>query len=66
MFLIGIFGTSIFIEIIKNNQETFEDSMMMNMGQILSIPFMIIGIWLIVRALKNPPVAPFKLNKKTA
>ena len=28
----------------KINQVTFEDDMMLNMGQLLSIPFVIIGI----------------------
>ena len=60
IFLIGIFGTRIFVEVIKNNQESFEESMMLNMGQILSIPFMIGGIWLVVRALINKPQLPFK------
>lgn len=55
-FLAGIFGTRFFIEFLKNNQEAFEDGMILNMGQILSIPFMIASVILIYRALKNPPV----------
>ena len=53
IFLLGIFGTRIFVEMIKNNQETFEDAMTLNMGQILSIPFVIAALWLIIRALIN-------------
>ncbi len=62
-FFIGIFGSRIVIEMIKNNQESFEDAMALNMGQILSIPFVIYAIFLIVRALKNPPVEPFDIKK---
>ncbi len=62
-FLLGIFGSRLIIEFVKNNQESFEEAMLMNMGQLLSVPFVIGGIWLIVRAIKNPPVAAFKLKK---
>ncbi len=62
-FFIGIFGSRIVIEMIKNNQESFEDAMTLNMGQILSIPFVIYAIFLIVRALQNPPVEPFDIKK---
>lgn len=47
VFLIGIFFSRFLIEFIKNDQESFESSMILNMGQILSIPFIIWGIWLI-------------------
>ncbi|MEG2759562.1 MAG: prolipoprotein diacylglyceryl transferase, partial [Rikenellaceae bacterium] len=39
-----IFTGRILIEMIKNVQETFEASMVLNMGQILSIPFVVIGV----------------------
>ncbi len=50
--IFGIFLTSVFlarflIEFIKNEQVDFEKSMVLNMGQILSIPFIIAGILLI-------------------
>jgi prolipoprotein diacylglyceryl transferase len=44
VFLIGIFLSRFFIEFFKNNQETFEEGMILNMGQLLSIPFIIAGI----------------------
>lgn len=53
-FLIGTFGSRFLIEFIKNNQEAFEDSMAINMGQILSIPFVVLGIFLIVWAFMHP------------
>jgi prolipoprotein diacylglyceryl transferase len=52
----GIFLTRFFVEFIKENQEAFEAGMALNMGQILSIPFVLAGGYLMYRALKNPPV----------
>ena len=40
-----IFTFRFFIEFVKENQESFEDNMMFNMGQWLSIPFIIVGIY---------------------
>ncbi|MFI3314519.1 MAG: prolipoprotein diacylglyceryl transferase [Rikenellaceae bacterium] len=53
VFLVGTFTTRIFVEIIKNPQVAFENDMTLNMGQILSIPFTIIGIYLIVKSRKS-------------
>lgn len=53
VFLIGIFFSRFIIEYVKNNQETFENDMLLNMGQILSIPFIIWGIWLIINSRKK-------------
>ncbi len=47
VFLIGIFGTRFLLEFIKLNQEAFENGMWLNMGQILSIPFIFWGLYLI-------------------
>lgn len=56
VFFIGVFFTRFLIEFVKENQEAFENSMAINMGQILSIPFIIAGIWLIYYSLTHPPV----------
>lgn len=56
IFFIGIFLSRFFIEFVKNDQEAFEADMVLNMGQWLSIPFVIAGVWLIVRALRLPEV----------
>ena len=53
VFLIGIFGSRFVLEFIKNNQEVFESNLSLNMGQILSLPFIIWGIWLIIRSFKT-------------
>lgn len=50
VFLIGVFLTRFLLEFIKNNQETFEDSMILNMGQLLSVPLIIWGIYLLVKS----------------
>lgn len=55
-FLIGTFATRFFIEFIKNNQVAFEDSMALNMGQLLSIPFAVLGVFLVIWALVHKPV----------
>jgi phosphatidylglycerol---prolipoprotein diacylglyceryl transferase len=56
IFFIGIFLTRFFIEFVKEDQEAFEANMALNMGQLLSIPFIIAGIVLIIRAIKRPLV----------
>ena len=63
VFLIGIFGSRFLLEFIKLNQEAFESNLFLNMGQILSLPFIIWGICLIVKSLKNNP-QPLKGSKK--
>ncbi|MDR1089745.1 MAG: prolipoprotein diacylglyceryl transferase [Prevotella sp.] len=58
--LIGIFLSRFLIEFIKYNQEAFETDMIanygINMGQLLSLPFIIWGIWLVWNALTNKDV----------
>jgi len=54
--LIGIFLTRFFIEFIKVEQEAFEKGMLLNMGQLLSIPFILFGAFMIWYAMKRPPV----------
>lgn len=58
IFLILLFGSRLFIEMIKNPQELFEENMVLNMGQILSIPFIVGGIAVLWVALKKP-VRPY-------
>lgn len=53
MFLIMVFTARFFIEFLKQSQEAFEDSMALNMGQILSIPAVICGILLVIFALRK-------------
>lgn len=52
-FFLLVFGSRFCIEFVKNVQEEFEEGMLLDMGQLLSIPFIIAGIWLIIRALRR-------------
>ena len=45
LFCTVIFGSRIIIEFIKQPQVEFENSMTLDMGQWLSIPFVIVGIY---------------------
>lgn len=56
VFFIMVFTARFFVEFIKEDQEAFEAGMALNMGQWLSIPFVVAGIWLVVRAVKKGPV----------
>jgi len=56
IFLIGVFGSRFFLEFIKLNQEAFESNLPINMGQWLSLPFIIWGIGLIIRSYKTSTV----------
>lgn len=53
LFCTVVFGTRILIEFIKQPQVEFENSMVLDMGQWLSIPFVIVGIFFIVRSYKK-------------
>jgi len=50
IFLTVCFGARFLIEFIKEPQVEFEESMVLNMGQLLSIPFILLGIGFIVYA----------------
>ena len=50
IFLIGCFGARFLIEFVKNDQVEFEANMALNMGQLLSIPFILLGIGFLVYA----------------
>lgn len=50
--LIGIFASRIIIEFTKRNQVDFEENLALNMGQWLSIPFVLLGLFLVLRARK--------------
>ena len=52
IFLICLFGVRFLIEFIKNDQVGFEAGMALNMGQLLSIPFILAGIVILVLAFK--------------
>lgn len=54
--LLGIFLTRFLIEFIKTEQEAFEVGWALDMGQWLSIPFILLGIYMIYRGFSLPEV----------
>ena len=62
LFLVGCFGMRFIIEFIKEPQVEFERSMALDMGQLLSIPFIIAGVALLVyAAVSRKPAAAVHL-----
>jgi prolipoprotein diacylglyceryltransferase len=53
-FFLIVFVIRFFLEFIKNDQEAFEAGHVLNMGQWLSIPFIMVGVWLVIRAFRRP------------
>lgn len=53
IFLVLLFLARFIIEFFKENQVGFENGMLINMGQILSIPFIIIGLILMITRKKH-------------
>jgi len=64
VFLVTVFGLRFIVEFLKENQESFENSMTFNMGQLLSIPFVILGFYLIFRN-RTGPIMEVKKSKQT-
>lgn len=62
IFLITLFGSRFFVEMIKNVQESFEEALTLNMGQILSIPFVVLGVIILVLAYRKDSI--FKQFRK--
>ena len=52
-FLIIIFGSRIAIEFLKNVQVDFERNMVFDMGQWLSLPFVVVGIVMVIRSFRH-------------
>lgn len=51
--LVTIFIFRFFVEFVKKEQVDFEQGMFLDMGQLLSIPFVILGAWCMIRAKKK-------------
>jgi prolipoprotein diacylglyceryl transferase len=71
VFMILLFSARFFIEFVKNDQVAFEAGMQFNMGQLLSLPFILAGVAMILWTAKRPrhftlepiPKAPKKGRK---
>lgn len=55
MFLILIFTARFFIEFLKEPQVSFENQYILNLGQSLSIPFILLGTYLVWRSKRKLP-----------
>lgn len=64
IFLIWVFGLRFFYEYLKENQVPFENTLALNMGQILSIPAVLMGIYFIIRSYQTPVVIPARDESK--
>ncbi|TGE17603.1 prolipoprotein diacylglyceryl transferase [Hymenobacter elongatus] len=54
LFVVFLFTQRFLGEFLKENQVAFENGLPLNMGQILSIPLILAGIWVLLRAGKDP------------
>jgi prolipoprotein diacylglyceryl transferase len=51
--IVMIFGFRFFVEFIKENQSAFEQGLTLNMGQLLSIPFVLAGLYFMLKGGKE-------------
>ncbi|MBQ0121462.1 MAG: prolipoprotein diacylglyceryl transferase [Bacteroidales bacterium] len=69
VFMLGIFGSRFLVEYVKNVQVEWEIAMRstwgVDQGQLLSIPFILLGLWLVIRAMRRPRV-PINFPNKFA
>ena len=63
IFLIWCFGLRFFFEFLKENQEPFEEGMLLNMGQILSIPMVLAGIAIVALSYRKKNIDRHELQK---
>jgi phosphatidylglycerol---prolipoprotein diacylglyceryl transferase len=62
LFLVLLWSVRFLVEFIKENQVDFEETMALNMGQWLSIPFIILGLYFMFRPEKKLEVRSTKLE----
>jgi phosphatidylglycerol:prolipoprotein diacylglycerol transferase len=53
MFMIILWSLRFAYEFLKENQVSFEDKLPLNMGQILSIPLVLVGVFILIRSYKK-------------
>ena len=58
VFFVWIFTLRFLYEFLKENQEAFEANYALNMGQFLSIPVVLLGIYFIIQSRKSPIQRP--------
>lgn len=62
--IFAIYLARFFLELFKENQVAFESNMALNMGQILSLPYILFGIYFMATAKKRGPVPSTVIPKK--
>lgn len=62
---VGLYVVRFFLEFLKENQVPFEASLPLNMGQLLSLPYIAFGLFFIVRALREGPQSPLPSETKS-
>jgi prolipoprotein diacylglyceryl transferase len=55
IFMIGLWGVRFLVEFLKEGQTARDYTSSLNTGQMLSIPFFFVGVWLVIRALNSKP-----------
>ena len=63
IFLIVCFGLRFIYEFLKENQVSFEDKLPLNMGQILSIPLVLAGIFILLYSYRKKEAVPDKVKQ---
>jgi prolipoprotein diacylglyceryltransferase len=68
IFLTFLFGARFVIEFIKEPQSDFEVDMLFNMGQLLSLPFIVAGIAIWIWSVRKgkPAMLPPRKNQRVA
>lgn len=57
LFMIWVFTLRFFYEFLKENQVPFESQLPLNVGQLLSIPAVLLGVYLLTKPQRNRPVS---------
>lgn len=55
LFFAGMFGTRFLLEFFKQNNSTLTEGFPLTMGQLLSLPLAVLGLWLLAKAAKGLP-----------
>jgi phosphatidylglycerol:prolipoprotein diacylglycerol transferase len=53
IFLVSLFTLRFIDEFFKVDQVSFERAMPLNMGQLLSLPFALIGLWILINSFRS-------------
>lgn len=53
LFLILVFSARFAVEFVKTRQASYGSELLLNTGQWLSLPFFVVGVWLLVMAIRN-------------